>query len=155
MQPYAKNGLIRVTSEEATLPAAAADTDLQPAITLQGSDSDSDDDEVTDEQSVAEGGETCGHGFATPAAVAEAKARKFRHATVAPRGAPPTLDPRLLEWPTPKTNTPPSRVNLAYSTTKQVRRTYLAHEWAEPRSLHARYTPTPSPTTLPSSGRAS
>ena len=30
-------------------------------------------------------------------------------------------------------------MNLAYSTTKQVRRTYLAHEWAEPRSLHARY----------------
>ena len=47
------------------------------------------------------------------------------------RGAPPTPDPRLLEWPTPKTNTPPSKVNLAYSTTKQVRQTYLAHDWAE------------------------
>ena len=30
-------------------------------------------------------------------------------------------------------------MNLAYSTTKQVRRTYLAHEYAEPRSLSTRY----------------
>jgi hypothetical protein len=139
-QLEAQSGLIRVTSEEATLPAAAADTDLQPAITLQCSDSDSDDGEETDEQSVADqGGAACGRCLATPAAVAEAKASKFRHATVAPRGAPPTPDPRLLEWPTPKTNTPPGTVNLAYSTTKQVRQTYLAHEWAEPRSLHTRY----------------
>ena len=101
--------LIRVTSEEATLPAAAADTDPQPAITLQCSDSESDDDGVTDAQTVAdqEGG-TCGRRLGTPAAVAEAKARQFRHATVAPKGAPPTPDPRLLEWHTPKTNRAPA-----------------------------------------------
>ena len=138
-QLEAQSGLIRVTSEEATLPPAAADTDLQPAIKLQCSDSES-DDEVTDEQSVTDQGEvTCGRCLATPAAVAEAKARKFRHITVAPRGAPPTPDPRLLEWRTPKTNSAPSKVNLAYSTTKQVRRTYLAREYAEPRSLSTRY----------------
>ena len=44
-QLEAQSGLIRVTSEEATLPAAAASTDLRPAITLQCSDSESDDDE--------------------------------------------------------------------------------------------------------------
>ena len=89
-QLEAQSGLIRVTSEEATLPAAAASTDLRPAITLQCSDSESGDDGVTDEQTVTDqGGETCGRCFATPAAVAEAKARQFRHATVAPRGAPP------------------------------------------------------------------
>jgi len=139
-QLEAQSGLIRVTSEEATLPAAATGTDLQPAITLQCSDTESDDDEETDDRSVADRGEeTRGRCLATPAAIAEAKARQFRHATVAPRGAPPTPDPRLLEWPTPKTNTPPGTVNLAYSTTKQVRQTYLAHEWAEPRSLRERY----------------
>ena len=42
------SGLIRVTAEAATLPAAAASTDLQPTIALQCSDSESDDDEVTD-----------------------------------------------------------------------------------------------------------
>ena len=52
-QLEAQSGLIRVTSEEATLPPAAADTDLQPAIKLQCSDSES-DDEVTDEQSVTD-----------------------------------------------------------------------------------------------------
>ena len=142
-QLEAQTGLIRVTSEEATLPAAAADTDLQPAIALQCSDSESDDDGVTDGQTVADKeGETCGQCYATPAAVAEAKARRFRHATVAPRGAPPTPDPRLLEWHTPKTNSAPGKVNLAYSTTKQVRQTYLAHEYAEPRSLSTRYATT-------------
>ena len=98
-QLEAQSGLIRVTSEEATLPAAATSTDLQPAITLQCSDTESDDDEETDGQSVADRGEgTRGRCLATPSAVAEAKARQFRHATVAPRGAPPTPDPRLLEW---------------------------------------------------------
>ena len=110
-----QSGLIRVTSAEATLPAAAASTDLQPVITLQCSDSESDDGGETDEQSVADRGEeTCERCVATPDDVAEAKARQFRHATVAPRGAPPTPDPRLLEWPTPNTNTPPGTVNLAY-----------------------------------------
>ena len=103
-QLEAQSGLIRVTSAEATLPAAAASTDLQPVITLQCSDSESDDGGETDEQSVAgRGEETCERCLATPDDVAEAKAGQFRHATVAPRGAPPTPDPRLLEWPTPKT----------------------------------------------------
>jgi hypothetical protein len=43
------SGLIRVTAEAATLPAAAASTDLQPTIALRCSDSESDDDEVTEE----------------------------------------------------------------------------------------------------------
>ena len=30
-------------------------------------------------------------------------------------------------------------VNLAYSTTGQTRQTYLAHQWAEPRSIGTRY----------------
>ena len=58
---------------------------------------------------------------------------------MAPRGAPPTPDPRLLEWRTPQTNSAPSTVNRLNSTTKQVSQTYLAHQWAEPRSLGTRY----------------
>ena len=50
------SGLIRVTTEAATLPAAAASTDLQPAIALQCSDSESDDDEVTDAPAVTSRG---------------------------------------------------------------------------------------------------
>ena len=67
----------------------------------------------------------------TPAAVREAKAEAFRHATLGPRGEPPTPDPRLLGWTVPKTNKEPRTVCLAYSTTRQVRQTYLAGEWAE------------------------
>ena len=59
--------------------------------------------------------------------------------TVAPQGAPPTPDPRLLEWYAPKTNHAPRKVNLAYSTTSQTRQTYLAHQWAEPRSIGTRW----------------
>ena len=40
-----------------------------------------------------------------------------------------------------ETNKEPRTVCLAYSTTKQVRQTYLAGEWAEPRSLVQRYAP--------------
>jgi hypothetical protein len=139
-QLEAPSGLIRVTSETATLPAAAANTDLRPAIALQCSDSESDDGEVTDALPVTDRGEqTGGPPCDTPAAVAEAKARVYRHATVAPRGAPPTPDPRLLEWYAPKTNHAPRRINLAYSTTSQTRQTYLAHQWAEPRSIGTRY----------------
>ena len=139
-QLEAPSGLIRVTAEAATLPAAAAGTDLQPAIALQCSDSESDDDEVTDAPTVTDQGEkTGGPPCNTPAAVAAAKARVYRYATVAPRGAPPTPDPRLLEWYAPKTNRAPQRVNLAYSTTSQTRQTYLAHQWAEPRSIGTRY----------------
>ena len=134
------SGLIRVTAEAATLPAAAASTDLQPTVALQCSDSESDDDEVTDAQAVtSQGDKTTGLPCDTPADVAAAKAREYRHATVAPRGAPPTPDPRLLEWYTPKTNRAPRKVNLAYSTTSQTRQTYLAHQWAEPRSIGTRY----------------
>jgi len=139
-QLEAPSGLIRVTAEAATLPAAAASTDLQPAIALQCSDSESDDDEVTDAPTVTDQGEeTGGPPCDTPAAVAAAKAREYRYATVAPRGAPPTPDPRLLEWYAPKTNHAPRKVNLAYSTTSQTRQTYLAHQWAEPRSIGTRY----------------
>jgi len=113
-------------------------------------------DGVTDGQTVTstrqEGG-TCGRCYATPAAVAEAKARQFRHATVAPRGAPPTPDPRLLEWRTPKTNSAPGKVNLAYSTTKQVRNKSdrpTSPTSTQSRAHSARATPTPSPTSPPS-----
>ena len=43
-----------------------------------------------------------------------------------PRCTPPVPDPRLLEWTVPKTCKPEGRVCLAYSTTKDVRLTYLA-----------------------------
>ena len=58
----APSGLIRVTSEAATLPAAAANTDLQPTIALQCSDSESDDGEATDALTVTDQGEQTGGG---------------------------------------------------------------------------------------------
>ena len=68
-----------------------------------------------------------------------AKAGTFRHAALGPRGAPPVPDPRLLEWAIPETCKPEGRVCLAYSTARDVRQTYLAQAWREPRSFTTRY----------------
>ena len=62
-----------------------------------------------------------------------------RRAALAPQGAPPAPDPRLLEWIIPETCKSEERVCLAYSTTANTRRTYLAQAWREPRSFTARY----------------
>ena len=65
----------------------------------------------------------------------------FKHAALAPSGAPPLPDPRLLEWVAPQTNKPAQHICLAYATAKQTRLTYLAQSWAEPRSFATRYAP--------------
>ena len=68
-----------------------------------------------------------------------AKGMSFKHAALAPDGAPPLPDPRLLEWVAPQTNKPAQHTCLAYATTKQTRLTYLAQSWTEPRSFATRY----------------
>ena len=92
-QLEAPSGLyIRVTAEAATLPAAAASTDLQPAIALQCSDSESDDDEVTDGDAptVTDQGKKTGEPPCdTPAAVAAAKAREYTGTPRSHREEPP------------------------------------------------------------------
>ena len=129
-----QTGAIRVTSEPATLPADAAQSEPCPTICLACSDAE----ETDDEEHVADQGEgDTQHGRA--ASVLAAKAGTFRHAALGPRGAPPVPDPRLLEWAIPETCKPEGRVCLAYSTARDVRQTYLAQAWREPRSFTTRY----------------
>ena len=142
----AQSGHIRVTAQAATLPAAAADSELRPTIRLWhaddgDADTESNDGDVTGV--AGQGGEADQQApdFNTPKAVQYSKGKAFRHAALGPRGAPPTPDPRLLEWVTPATSKAETTVCLAYATTKQVRQTYLARDWVEPRSLTQRYAP--------------
>ena len=111
---------------------------------------ESDDDDTNDDQPVTDTGddEISGHPQGaptprgkTPATVLAAKGMSFKHAALAPDGAPPLPDPRLLEWVAPHTNKPAQHTCLAYATTKQTRLTYLAQSWAEPRSFATRYAP--------------
>ena len=130
-----QTGAIRVTDKAATLPAEAAESEPCPTICLACSDADATDDE--DETVAGQQGEDTQ--LDSAASVLAAKAGNFRHAALGPRGAPPVPDPRLLEWAVPKTCKPEGRVCLAYSTAKDVRQTYLAQAWREPRSFTTRY----------------
>ena len=129
-----QTGAIRVTDEPATLPADAAQSELCPTICLVCSDA-----EVTDDESSVAGQEEEDTQRGSVASVLAAKAEAFRYAALGPRGTPPVPDPRVLEWAIPETCTPERRVCLAYSTNKDVRLTYLAQAWREPRSLATRY----------------
>jgi len=129
-----QTGAIRVTDKAATLPADAARSEPCPTICLECSD-----DEVTDDEDTVAGQEEGDTQHNTVASVLAAKAGTFRHAALGPRGAPPVPDPRVLEWAVPQTCKLKGRVCLAYSTAKEVRQTYLAQAWREPRSFTTRY----------------
>ena len=137
-----QSGAIRITRQREDIPAAAAATELCPALRLElESDDDNDAEAVTaetDEINDQPGPTPRGK---TPATVLAAKGMSFKHAALAPSGAPPLPDPRLLEWVTPQTNKPAQHICLAYATTKQTRLTYLAQSWTEPRSFATRYAP--------------
>ena len=117
-----QTGAIRVTDEPATLPANAGQSEPCPTICLACSDAE----ETDDEDPPVAGQEEVDTQLGRAASVLAAKAGVFRHAALGPQGAPPVPDPRLLEWTVPKTCKPEGRVCLAYSTTKNVRLTYLA-----------------------------
>ena len=94
----AQSGHIRVTAQAATLPAAAADSELRPTIRLWhaddgDADTESNNEDVTDV--AGQGGEADQQDpdFNTPKAVQYSKGKAFRHAALGPRGAPPTPDP--------------------------------------------------------------
>ena len=130
-----QTGAIRVTEEQAVLPADTSQSELCPTICLACSD-----DEATDDEDPAVAGqEEVDTQLGSAASVLAAKTAAFRHGALAPQGAPPVPDPRLLEWVIPETCKPERRVCLAYSTTKMARLTYLAQAWREPRSFTARY----------------
>ena len=140
-----QSGAIRITTQSKDIPAASAATELCPTLRIE---LESDDDDTNDEQAVtdAEDDEISGHPQGaptprgkTPATVLAAKGMSFKHAALAPDGAPPLPDPRLLEWVAPHTNKPAQHTCLAYATTKQTRMTYLAQSWTEPRSFATRY----------------
>ena len=112
----------------------AVQSELCPTICLVCSDA-----EVTDDESSVAGQEEEDTQRGSVASVLAAKAETFRYAALGPRGTPPVPDPRVLEWEIPETCTPERRVCLAYSTNKDVRLTYLAQAWREPRSFTTRY----------------
>ena len=102
---------IRITPQREDIPAAAAATELCPALRIElESDDETNDDEVVTATETAgmndqQEAQPTPRGK-TPATVLAAKGMSFKHAALGPRGAPPLPDPRLLEWVAPQTNKP-------------------------------------------------
>ena len=123
-QPH--TGLLAATDQMRSLPTKPTDSEPCPVICMECEDSDQDDaseDDGDDEP------------YSTPDKVEEALARRFRHALLAPWAMPPTPDPRLLQWRQPATMTPARGVCFAYATSKDVRLTFTALAYTEPRAL--------------------